>query len=126
LEHLIAIVDDDVSVRTGVGQLIRALGFSEISFASAADFLQSGALNDAACVISDVQMPRMSGIELQRIVRSKGLTIPFIFITAFPDKTLEDDAMREGALCFMEKRFDGQMMIKYLLRALQVERPEGD
>jgi FixJ family two-component response regulator len=68
----------------------------------------------------------MSGIELQRIVRSKGLATPFIFITAFPDKTLEDDAMLEGALCFMEKSFDGQMMIKYLLRALRVERPEGD
>ena len=120
MTQLVSIVDDDPSVRVALGGLIRSLGFSEASFSSAADFLNSGLLDSTACVISDVQMPNMNGIELQRAVRLRGLTTPFIFITGFPDKTIEADAFQGGALCFLNKPFDGQLIIKCLSQAMKV------
>jgi FixJ family two-component response regulator len=85
---VISIVDDDESVRTATNSLMRSLGFTAYTFASAEEFLRSLQLNDTSCLISDVQMPSMSGIELQRHLIARGHRTPIIFITAFPDESI--------------------------------------
>jgi FixJ family two-component response regulator len=115
---VISIVDDDDSVRASIDSLVRSLGFTAHSFASADAFLRSPQLAQTKCLISDVQMPNISGIELQNILITQGSSIPIIFITAFPDEAVEKTAMQAGAICFLNKPFDGQVMIKCLYRAM--------
>jgi FixJ family two-component response regulator len=115
---VISIVDDDDSVRASLDSLVRSLGFKAYSFASADAFLRSPRLTETKCLISDVQMPNMSGIELQNVLIAQGSPIPIIFITAFPDEALEATAMKAGAICFLNKPFDGQVMIKCLYKAM--------
>jgi FixJ family two-component response regulator len=100
-EPLIAIVDDDAAVCEAVQGLVEALGFAAAAFSSAEEFLQSERLNDTACLITDVQMPGMSGLQLQNHLSVSGSRIPVIVITAFPD----DDrrALAAGAICFLRK-----------------------
>ena len=81
---LVAIVDDDASVRATTDSLVRSLGYIVHTFASAEEFLRSNRLDDLSCVIADVQMPGMSGVELQAHLLSQGYRLPFIFFTAFP------------------------------------------
>jgi FixJ family two-component response regulator len=118
---VISIVDDDDSVRASIDSLVRSLGFTARSFASAAAFLRSPRMTETKCLISDVQMPNMSGIELQNILVAQGSSIPIIFITAFPDEAIEKTAMQAGAICFLNKPFDGQVMIKCLYRAMALD-----
>jgi FixJ family two-component response regulator len=98
---LIAIVDDDAAVCEAVQGLVEAFGFAAAAFSSAEEFLQSERLNDTACLITDVQMPGMSGLQLQNHLSVSGSRIPVIVITAFPD----DDrrALAAGAICFLRK-----------------------
>ena len=84
---VISIIDDDASVRAATNNLVRSLGYTVHTFASAEAFLHSAQLNDTSCAIVDVQMPTMSGIELQSHLRAKGYRVPFIFITAFPEES---------------------------------------
>jgi len=83
---LICIIDDDEPVRVATAGLIKSLGYRANTFASADEFLRSPDVSEASCLILDVQMPRMSGIELQRVLRAKGVGTPIIFITAFPEE----------------------------------------
>ena len=98
---LIAIVDDDASVCEALQGLVEAFGFAAEAFSSAEEFLQSERLNDTACLITDVQLPGMSGLQLQNHLSLSGSRIPIIVITAFPG----DDrrALAEGAICFLRK-----------------------
>ena len=116
---MISIIDDDESVRWATRSLVRSLGFTAQTFASAEDFLQSPRVNDSSCVITDVQMPGLSGVELQSRLLAQGCRIPIIFITAFPDENVEARAMKAGAICFLSKPFDGSTLIKYLDVALK-------
>jgi FixJ family two-component response regulator len=116
---VISIIDDDESVRGATRSLVRSLGFTAHTFASAEDFLQSPRVNDSSCVITDVQMPGLSGVELQSRLLAQGCRIPIIFITAFPDENVEARAMKAGAICFLSKPFDGSTLIKYLDVALK-------
>jgi FixJ family two-component response regulator len=116
---VISIVDDDESVRTATGSLVRSLGYFVHSFASADEFLQSPHVRDTSCLISDVQMPNMGGLELQRHLRDGGYRTPIIFITAFPDSQTEARALKAGAVCFLTKPFGGSTLLKYLAEALQ-------
>src|SRR5271166_5302603 len=84
----VAIVDDDASVRATTSSLVRSLGYIVDTFASAEDFLRAGVLDDFSCVIADVQMPGMSGVQLQDHLRARGYRVPFIFFTAFPDEKI--------------------------------------
>ncbi len=118
----VAIVDDDESVRVAVGSLVRSLGFDAIAFASAESFLASGRLGDVDCLITDVQMPGMSGPELQSHLASERSDLPVIFITAFPEERLRKQAEDAGAYGFLAKPFDGQAMI----RCLEAARDCGD
>lgn len=117
--HKISIVDDDASVRVATQSLVMSLGYRAYAFASAQMFLQSPRLNDTSCLISDVHMPNMSGLELQSLLIAQARLIPIIFITAFYDETLMERALRAGAGCFLQKRFDGQSLIGCLEAALR-------
>jgi FixJ family two-component response regulator len=104
-EPLIAIVDDDESVRVAMGGMVESFGYAPVTFESANDFLKSDKLPDASCLILDVQMPGMSGLELHSQLMASGRRIPTIFVTAFPDKRVRDRAMRAGGVCFLSKPF---------------------
>src|ERR1700739_1019885 len=94
---LISIVDDDDTVRAAIESLVRSLGFEARTFASAESFLQSSSPQETRCLILDVQMPIMSGIELQARLSELGFEIPIIFITAYPDEAGRRRAMEDGA-----------------------------
>jgi FixJ family two-component response regulator len=115
----ISIIDDDASVRLATNNLVRSLGYVAHTFASAKEFLQSTELSDTSCIIADVQMPAMTGVELQSLLRSRGSRVPIIFITAFPDERIRAQVLHAGATCFLTKPFDGSTLIKYLDVALE-------
>jgi FixJ family two-component response regulator len=115
---VIAIVEDDASVRTATQSLVRSLGFTACTFACAEEFIQSPRRNDASCVITDVQMPGMSGVELQSLLIAEGRRTPIIFITAFHDEGIRARAMKAGAICFLSKPVDGQTLIECVFKAL--------
>jgi FixJ family two-component response regulator len=116
---VISIIDDDASVRAATDNLLRSLGYRVCAFVSAEEFLRSGHLNDTACVIADVQMPGMSGVDLQAWLLTQGNRVPFIFITAFPEKTMRARALKAGAVCFLAKPFDRLTLIRCLDTALE-------
>ena len=116
---VISVVDDDASVRVAADNLLRSLGYTVHTFASAEEFLQSARFNDTSCVIADVQMPAMSGVELQALLLARGHHVPFIFITAFPEETIRARAIKAGAICFLTKPFDRLTLIKCLDAALE-------
>jgi FixJ family two-component response regulator len=116
---LIAIIDDDASVRATTDSLVRSLGYVVYTFASAADFLRSNRLDDLSCVIADVQMPGMSGVELQAHLLAQGNRVPFIFFTAFPDEQIRARALKAGAICYLTKPFDGDSLVQGLQVALK-------
>src|ERR1700735_5682068 len=122
-QPVISVVDDHASVRVGTENLLNSLGYTVHTFASAEEFLRSAHFSDTSCVITDVQMPAMTGVELQALLLAQGHHVPFIFITAFPDETVRARALRAGAICFLTKPFDRLTLIKCLDTAL--ERP-GD
>jgi FixJ family two-component response regulator len=101
-----------------IDSLLRSRGYTVCTFASAVEFLQSPQLHDTSCVITDVRMPDMSGIELQTVLRSRAHSVPFIFITAFPDNSARVRAMRDGAACFLSKPFDAATLVKYVDAAI--------
>jgi FixJ family two-component response regulator len=115
---LISIIDDDPSVRVATHNLVRSLGYAAHTFASAKEFLRSPHTDETSCVIADVQMPCMSGVELQAVMRARGCCVPFIFITAFPDEKIRAQALKAGATCFLTKPFDGGTLVRCLDTAL--------
>jgi FixJ family two-component response regulator len=116
---LVAIVDDDASVRATTDSLVRSLGYIVHTFASAEELLRSNRLDDLSCVIADVQMPGMSGVELQAHLLSQGYRVPFIFFTAFPDERIRAQALSAGAICYLTKPFDGDSLVEGLQAALK-------
>jgi FixJ family two-component response regulator len=115
---VISIVDDDASVRIATDNLLRSLGHTVRTFASAEEFLRSAHVNDTSCVIADVRMPAMSGVELQALLLTRGNRVPFIFITAFPEELIRERALKAGGICFLTKPFDRMTLIKCLDMAL--------
>jgi FixJ family two-component response regulator len=115
---LIAIVDDDESVRIGMTSLVRSLGYEVQTYPSAEEFLRSQERLDASCVISDVQMPGVGGLELQKALATEDSPPPIIFITAFPDENVRDLALQAGAVGFLSKPFDGETLTQCLESAL--------
>lgn len=117
-DNTICVIDDDESMRASLEGLLRSLGHAVRCFASAEAFLGSPAHTHCACVISDVQMPGMSGLDLQEKMRAARIATPFIFITAFGEGQARARAMNGGALCFLRKPFDADALIACLSRAL--------
>jgi len=122
---VISIIDDDEFIRTATNRLVRSLGFSAPMFASAEDFLRSPHLNDTSCVISDVQMPGIGGIELQSTLIAKGKNMPVIFITAFPDERIRAQVIKAGAVCILSKPFEGSTLIRCIDNALKTQSVKG-
>jgi FixJ family two-component response regulator len=116
---VISIVDDDEAVRLALRSLVRSLGYVSNVFSSAEEFLESPDLNETSCLISDVQMPGMNGIELQCRLRTLDYSTPVIFITAFPDERSRARALESGAIGFLEKPFEGRAIIKLIETALR-------
>jgi FixJ family two-component response regulator len=116
---VISVVDDDASVRVAMSNLLRSRDYVVHTFGSAEEFLGSAHLNDTSCVISDVQMPAMNGLELLANMRMQGYVAPFIFITAFPDESVRARALAAGATCFLTKPFATPILIACLEALLQ-------
>ncbi len=115
---VIAIVDDDPSIRVAAESLMRSLGYAAFSFASAQEFLRSDRLRETDCLITDLQMPGMGGLELQQALATTGHAMPVIFITAFPEERLRRQAAEAGAFGFLSKPFEGQAIIDCVEAAL--------
>jgi FixJ family two-component response regulator len=116
---MISVVDDDESIRAALDDLLQSLGYAVCTFASAEDFLHSSCPAEAACVISDVNMPQMSGPELFAILRSRGNPVPFIFITAFPDEGISKQVLHAGAACFLTKPFKKDALVEGIEAAVK-------
>jgi FixJ family two-component response regulator len=119
---MISVIDDDASIRIATDNLLRSLGYVVLTFESAEEFLRSDSLDDTSCVIADVNMPAISGVELLALLRTQGKRVPFIFITAFPDERVRATALAAGAIGFLTKPFDRGNFIRCIELAL---RPDG-
>ena len=120
---MISIVDDDASIRAATKRLMLLLGYDSETFASAEEFLGSGRLDATSCVISDVQMPGMSGVEMRDRLIAYGYRTPVIFVTAFPDDGMRDRVLHGGAAGYLSKPLDENQLIGYLDAALERDRP---
>jgi FixJ family two-component response regulator len=109
---MVAVIDDDASIRAATDSLLRSRGYTVRTFASAATFLESQELNDTACVITDVRMPGIDGIELQAMLRARQSRTPFVFITAFPEEGIREQALSGGAAGFLTKPYDARTLLK--------------
>jgi FixJ family two-component response regulator len=105
-QFVVMIVDDDESIRRAARRLIKSYGFPVETFASAEDFLSSGRLHETACLVLDVQMPGLNGLELQSRLITDGHQVPIIFITAFDDENARAQALKAGALGYLVKPFE--------------------
>ncbi|HXB23079.1 MAG TPA: response regulator [Candidatus Solibacter sp.] len=115
---LVAIVDDDDSIRSALQGLLKVVGLPARAFASAEEFLQSGQQNLTACLIADIRMPGMSGLELQARLNAEQCKIPTIFITAHGDAKMRMQALRAGAVEFLAKPFDDEALLESVRAAL--------
>ncbi|WFU76845.1 response regulator [Bradyrhizobium sp. CB2312] len=118
VSSVISVLDDDPYVRAAINNLLESRGYTVHTFGSAEEFLRSADSTDTSCVIADVQMPLMTGIDLLTQMRAQGSATPFIFITAFPDESVRVRALKAGAVCFLGKPFVPTDMMQCLDRAL--------
>src|SRR6186713_2324561 len=116
---MISIIDDDPSVRDATRRLVKSLGYPARTFASAEDFLQSDGVNGTDCLILDVNMPGLSGIELQSRLVAQGNATPIIFISAASDATVQATALNAGAIGFLSKPFKEERLVEHLDVALK-------
>ncbi len=121
---MIAIVDDDESVREATMCLMRAAGFTPEAYSSANDFLNSERLGGVDCLIADVQMTGMSGIELHSRLVETGNTIPTVLMTAYPDERARARAMEAGVVCYLAKPFDENELLGCIQSVLEQRKPE--
>jgi FixJ family two-component response regulator len=120
MTKLVAIIDDDDAMQDSLRDLMEAAGLVARCFGSAEAFLESDSHTRAACVIVDIRMPKMSGLELQARLKEEECDIPIIFITAYGDARMRIQAMREGAVEFLAKPFDHQLLLKTVRAALDM------
>ena len=118
---MVAVVDDDEAFRAALQRLLKSAGCSVRSFASAEEFLDCGQQHETGCLIADIRMPGMSGLDLQAKLNEEHCPIPTIFITAHGDETLRLQAMRGGAVTFLAKPFDGAILLESVRVALERE-----
>jgi len=116
---MVAIVDDDDLMRSALEGLLKAVGLPAQAFASAEEFLNSGQQRQAACLIADIRMPGMSGLELQAKLNAERCRLPIIFITAHGDEKMRMQALRAGAVEFMAKPFDDEALLESVRAALE-------
>src|SRR5271167_4754109 len=119
---LVSVVEDDRFFRESMRRLMRSLGYSVEAFPSGADFLASPRLAETACLIADVHMPAMTGLELNRHLIDAGYAIPTILVTAYPDDDVRARALSDGVVCYLRKPVDE----KHLMRCLRAALNSGD
>jgi FixJ family two-component response regulator len=117
----ISVVDHDESVREATKSLVRSLGYAAATFSSAGEYLRSDGIWQSSCLITDLQMPEMSGVELQRRLIADGNDTPIIFMTADSDDKTRSQALNAGAVGFLRKPFDAETLIECLDRALRLK-----
>ena len=114
---IVAAVDDDRRIRDSVQSMLESAGYEAVAFESAEAFLESGLLARVACVIADVRLPGIDGIALQARIRTERSGVPVVFVTAHDDDDVRRRALRDGAVAFMVKPFDGGELLDYIARA---------
>jgi FixJ family two-component response regulator len=124
-DELISIIDNDTLARYGVVALVESLGYKAVSFSSAEHFLASGAITETTCLITDVRMPGLSGLELQEALRSQGHRTPVILMTAYPNESRRNRAIDGGAVGFLTKPFDDTSLIECLAAAIKSRSPSS-
>jgi FixJ family two-component response regulator len=120
---LISIIDDDQPFRESLRKLVMLLGYTVEAFPSATDFLASPLLHETACLIADVHMPRMTGVELHRHLVDAGYAIPTILITAYPDEIVRDRVLKDGVVCYLSKPVDDDDLERCLRSTLEPRTP---
>src|SRR5271163_2048741 len=120
---LVSVVEDDRFFRESMRRLMRSLGHSVDVFPTAADFLTSRGLAETACLIADVHMPAMTGLELHRRLIETGYAIPTILVTAYPDDDVRARALNDGVVCYLRKPVDEKHLIRCLRAALELAEP---
>jgi FixJ family two-component response regulator len=123
---LVSVVEDDQFFRESMKRLMRSLGHRVEAFASATDFLASPRLGETGCLIADVNMPVMTGVELHRHLIDSGYAIPTILVTAYVDDDVESRALKDGVLCYLRKPVDEEHLKRCLVAALQRHDRPGD
>jgi FixJ family two-component response regulator len=124
-DELISIIDDDALARDGTQELVESLGYKAVSFSSAEHFLASGAITETTCLITDVRMPGLSGLELQEALRSQGHRTPVILMTTYPNESRRNRAIAGGAVGFLSKPFDDTSLIECLAAAIKSRSPSS-
>lgn len=122
MEPIVFVVDDDAAARASVENLLHSVGLHVRTFDSATTFLEQGVPNGPSCLVLDVRLPRMSGIELQRELALRGISIPIIFITGHGDIPMSVEAMKAGAMEFLVKPFRGQVLLDAIHKAIERDR----
>ena len=117
---LVSIVDDDALARDGIRALVESLGYNSATFMSAENFLEDGLIAETTCLITDLQMPGLSGLELQQVLRSQGYHTPVILITAYSNEKHQTRALNNGAIGFLTKPFDERLLIECLTTAIEL------
>jgi FixJ family two-component response regulator len=120
---LISIIEDDQPFRESMRKLMTALGYTVEAFPSAADFLASPLLPETVCLVTDVQMPGMTGVELHRHLIDAGYAIPTILVTAYPDEAVRNRALKNGVVCYLSKPVDDEHLERCLRSALESAKP---
>lgn len=120
---MISIIDDDESVRDATSDFVRSLGYCSVSFSCAEEYLRSERVRNTACIISDICMPGMSGVQLQERLIAEDWHTPIIFVTAFPDDAVRARVLGAGAVGYLSKPFTDESMIECLERALKGSSP---
>jgi FixJ family two-component response regulator len=118
-QAMVSIVDDDPLAREGIRELVESLGYKARAFVSAQDFLQSGAIAATGCLITDLQMPGLSGLDLQEKLQAQGYRTPVILITAYPNEKHRSRAMSAGAIGFLSKPFEESCLVQCLSVAMK-------
>jgi FixJ family two-component response regulator len=124
-KRVITIVDDDDSLRQALMSLMRALGFAGEAYACAEDFLKSGRVRRSSCLIADVRMPGMNGLQLHHRLVASGNPVPTILITGHPDDGIRERALRAGIICYLTKPFDEEDLLGCIHAALEHGKKEG-
>jgi len=123
---LISIVEDDQPFRESMRKLVTLLGYTVEAFASAADFLKSPVVPETDCLVADVQMPGMTGVELHKHLIEAGHAIPTILVTAYPNEAVRNRALKDGVVCYLPKPVDDDHLERCLRSALQSGKPAAE
>ena len=124
-DPLISIVDDDALARDGIRELVESFGYKAVTFSSAAHFLDSGVIAETTCLITDLQMPGLNGLDLQEELKLQGNQIPVILVTAYPNDKHRTRALNNGAVGFLSKPFDDRSLMECLTDAIELHHKSG-